>query len=213
MSDAFPSRPDLDSHPDRVSWNGRHAGARPAAELRPLIRRALDLGVPAGPVLELACGVSGSALALALAGFRVTAMDISDYALRQLQGAADRLGVAGLLRPVQADLAGQELPREAFALVCATFFWDPVVFARAHRAVAPGGVLAWEAVTSAGDGSRPGSKPWLARPDEPALLLPPSFRVVESTVWDPPPVPGRPDGADRHSTVRLLARRADRLRS
>lgn len=50
----------------------------------------LQFGVPEGPVLELACGRSGTALGLTAAGRCVTAIDVSDTALVQLELEATR---------------------------------------------------------------------------------------------------------------------------
>ena len=53
---------DLAGHPDRLRWNARYAaGDAGSFAPHPLAVRALALQVPTGPVLELACGPSGSA--------------------------------------------------------------------------------------------------------------------------------------------------------
>ncbi len=61
-----------------------------------------------------------------------------------------------------------------------TGFWDIDLFAAATRAVMPGGVLAWEALTTGALGSRPAMPArWCLRPGEPASLLPPGYRVLD----------------------------------
>jgi SAM-dependent methyltransferase len=205
---AFTPQQSLEAHPDRVSWNGRHARSQPDLEAHPLAHAALELGIPDGPVLELACGVSGNALALAEAGHQVTAVDISDLALQQLNEAARRLGLAAAIHPVHADLASLELAQEAYVLVLCTYYWETEVFRQAHHAIAPGGILAWETVTSIDDDPQPRRERWLPHPDEPARLLPGRFQVIENTqrtgqFGEDIRCRGR-----RHSTVRLLARKA-----
>ena len=65
-------------HPDRIKWNVKYGtGFVPSFRPNPLAPRALALGLPDGPVADLACGPSGSALLAAEQGRRVTAVDVS----------------------------------------------------------------------------------------------------------------------------------------
>src|SRR5215831_11125438 len=84
----------LAGHPDRVRWNARYESRRPVSfEPHPLAAAALSLRLPDGPVADLACGPSGSALLAAAAGRRVTAVDISEVALDLLAAEAGRRGL------------------------------------------------------------------------------------------------------------------------
>lgn len=97
--------PALREHPNRVDWNARYERAGSAhAPFAPVpwLADVLRAGVPDGPVLELASGRSGTALALAAHGRQVTAIDVSDVALLQLDSEAVRRGVADRLRPTWA---------------------------------------------------------------------------------------------------------------
>ncbi len=155
--------------------------------------------VPAGPVADLACGPSGSALLAAAHGRQVTAVDVSAVALDLLGQEARRRGLADRIILVHADLAQWRPDPAGYALVLCTGFWDPAVFAVAARAVAPGGVLGWEAFTEAAREARPTLDPaWCLGPGEPAARLPAGFTVL--TQQDQP----GPDHGDRR---RLLARR------
>lgn len=61
----------LADHPDRIRWNAKYECADPTeAVFAPIswLGDVLQFGVPEGPVLELACGRSGTALGLAAAG-------------------------------------------------------------------------------------------------------------------------------------------------
>jgi SAM-dependent methyltransferase len=123
---------------DRARWNARYDGFPATFAAHPLAVAALARPLPAGPVLDLACGASGSALALAAAGRQVTAVDISDVALDLLAAEAWRRGLAGLIDLVHADL-GRWRPEPArYALVLCTGYWDREVFAAASAAVATG---------------------------------------------------------------------------
>ncbi len=173
--------PELADHPDRLRWNARYSqGARPSFAAHSLAARALALPVPDGPVLELACGPSGSALLAAAQGHPVTAVDASDVALGLLQDEACRRGLDGLITPVHADLGAWRPPPAAYAVVLCTGYWDRTVFAPACHAVCPGGVLAWEALTEAARRERPHiPAEWCVRQGEPASLLPPGFDLVD----------------------------------
>jgi SAM-dependent methyltransferase len=141
-----------DDNGDAARWNARYAARPPTFEPHPLVAEALAAGLPGGPVLELACGRSGSALTLARQGRRVIAVDVADVGLRQLRAEAERRGLAHRVCCVQADLGAGVPVRGAFALVLTTLFWDPDVYRLARRFVAPGGLLGWEALAWTEDG-------------------------------------------------------------
>lgn len=205
--------PELAGNPDRLRWNARYArraggaegGASPLFAPHPLALLALSppgAPLPEGPVLDLACGPSGSALAAASTGREVTAVDISEVALGLLEGEAGRRGLSGLITVVHADLGAWRPPGRRYALVLCTGYWDREVFVPAAEAVTAGGLLAWEAFTLDARRTRPALPvPWCLRPGEPASLLPPGFSVIEQR-----DLPDRTGGGS-HPRRRLLARR------
>ena len=188
-----------DSHPDRLRWNARYSsGFTPSFTPHPLASRALAMDLPGGPVADLACGPSGSALLAAQAGRQVTAVDISEIALGMLGEQALRRGLDALITIVQMDLAAWRPEPRSYVLVLCTGFWDPGVFTRAAGAVAAGGLLGWEAFTLAATKTRPLLPPdWCLGDGEPASLLPAGFTVLDQ----------HEAGARRQ----LLARRTSRL--
>lgn len=131
----------------------------PSFTPHPLAVAALAAGLPAGPVADLACGPSGSALLAAAAGRQVTAVDVADVALDLLDREAQHRGLGGLITLVHADLSTWRPPPDGFALVLATGFWDRAAFATAAGAVRPGGLLGWEAFTIAARRARPSLRP------------------------------------------------------
>ena len=190
----------LAGHQDRLRWNARY-GDRFAASFtpHPLAVRALAIGPPDGPALDLACGPSGSALLAAQAGRAVTAVDVSEVALRLLGAQARRRGLGDLITLVQADLTAWHPQRGGYALVLCTGYWDRAVFALAADAVASGGLLGWEAFTTEARLARPGLRAqWCLGPGEPAALLPAGFEVLAAE-----DIADGEQGARR----RLLARR------
>ena len=195
-----PVPPELAGHPDRLKWNARYSGITPSFSPHPLAGQALALAMPDGPVLELACGPSGSALLAATAGRPVTAVDASDVGLGLLAAEARRRGLDGLITPVLADLGSWRPPAATFSLVLCTGYWDRAIFSPAASAVRDGGLLAWEALTEAARRDRPHlPAEWCVGPGEPASLLPAGFVVLSQQDAGPEPPPRR----------RLLARRGD----
>jgi SAM-dependent methyltransferase len=191
--------PELTGHRDRLRWNGRYEVASPSFEPHPLAVRALALPLPDGPVADLACGASGSALLAAAVGRQVTAVDVSELALGLLAREAGRRGLGNLITVVQADLRTWVPEPGSYALVLCTGYWDQAVFAVAAGAVAAGGALAWQAFTADARRARPGlCADWCLGPGEPASLLPGGFDVLDER-----------DQPDRQSGTRrfLLARR------
>jgi SAM-dependent methyltransferase len=185
MKDAAPEPA---GHPDRDKWNakyGKHTG--PSFTPHRLAVRALSLPLPEGPVLDLACGPSGSALLAAARGRHVIAVDISEVALGLLGEEAARRGLRDLVTLVHADLR-EWRPRPAgCSLVLCTGYWDRDLFAAAAAAVRPGGALAGEAFTLEARRDRPHlPEAWCLGPDEPASLLPPGFTVADDLPRDSP---------------------------
>ena len=185
---------------DRIKWNAKYgAGFVPSFRPHPLAALALAAGLPDGPVADLACGPSGSALLTAERGRRVTAVDVSEVALGLLGAEARRRGLDHLITLVHADLSVWAPQSRSYALVLAIGFWDANVFRTAAGAVTDGGLLAWEALTAEARWRHPDLPPeFCVGPGEPASLLPPGFGVLDQSE-----VPGR----DRR---RLLARRPGR---
>jgi SAM-dependent methyltransferase len=204
MCDRDSMRP-VREHPDRMRWNARFATQQPTFELHPLVPAALEAGFPAGPVLELACGRSGNALALAAAGRHVVAVDISDVALAQLAVEAERRDLGERVECVLADLSGYDAGVDRFGMVLATFFWDEAVFRSGCRALLPGGLVGWEALTRPLDDdglTRPlddvdRSRPWFVEHGGLSSRLPPGFDVLLEEMHT----------SNRHYSTRLLARR------
>jgi SAM-dependent methyltransferase len=197
--------PELADNPDRLRWNDRYGSESYGRSFapHPLARLALGMPLVAGPVLELACGPSGSALLAADRGRRVAAVDVSEVALGLLVAEARRRHLEDLITAVQADLTTWQPPQQAYALVLSIGYWDTAVFAVAAGVVAPGGLIAWEALTSAARRRHP-SLPaeWCMAPGEPGSLLPPGFEVISQHDVGPEPAVRR----------RLLARRTARER-
>lgn len=95
--------------------------------------------------LDVACGRGRHALALARAGYRVTALDMQLDALRRLQASSRHEGLAIQLACV--DLTAMPLPRDTFELIVVTRYLDRTLFPALRAALLPGGVLLYETFT------------------------------------------------------------------
>jgi SAM-dependent methyltransferase len=170
-------------HPDRIRWNAKYGtGFVPSFRPHPLAARALALGLPDGPLADLACGPSGAALMAAEQGRRVTAVDVSEVALGLLGAEAERRGLGHLITLVHADLSAWAPAPRSYALVLGIGFWDAAVFRAAAAAVADGGLLAWEALTAEALRTHVSLPPgWCLAPGEPASLLPHGFDVLDQS--------------------------------
>jgi SAM-dependent methyltransferase len=102
--------------------------------------------VPAGRALDLGCGEGGDAVWLAERGWRVTAVDVSETALRRAVDEADNRGIGDRIAFERHDLS-DSFPEGTFDLVSAQFLHStvrlerPAILRNAARAVAPGGLL------------------------------------------------------------------------
>lgn len=99
------------------------------------------LGRP-GRALDLACGAGRNALHLARGGWRVLAVDLSREGLCRLVRRARAGGLPVL--PVRAELPRLGLRPGAFDLVVNTHFLSRPTFPLIRRALAPGGLVAFE---------------------------------------------------------------------
>lgn len=131
-------------------WNARYAGEDYAYGTEPndfLVAQAALL--PAGlPVLCLADGEGRNGVWLAGRGFEVTSVDVAQQGLDKAQALAQRAGVS--LRTVRADVMQYELGENRWGAIVSIFLHLPqraraALLARCVRALAPGGVLVFEA--------------------------------------------------------------------
>nr|VFK53345.1 MAG: Methyltransferase domain-containing protein [Candidatus Kentron sp. TUN]VFK69678.1 MAG: Methyltransferase domain-containing protein [Candidatus Kentron sp. TUN] len=173
----------MKNHPDRTRWNKKYreriiSDFSPSALFSAFSETIPPGAIPPGDVLELACGASGTALALASQGRQIMAVDVSDVGLALLAEEIEKHDLVGKIQLVQDDLVTWSPPRGDFALVICSFYWDRIVFGYAHELVMPGGYIAWEGFSPACVKYRSAS-PYAMQEEEPLALLPKSFAVIE----------------------------------
>lgn len=124
----------------RKRWNARYAQGR-VSPLHATLVRFYRLA-PVGRALELACGTGTDALFLALRGFQVDALDISEVAIRQAKARARAEGVH--VRFFVCDAANFAFPPETYDLVVNFSFLERRTFPLIVRTLKPGGLLIFE---------------------------------------------------------------------
>ncbi|MEV0221043.1 class I SAM-dependent methyltransferase [Streptomyces sp. NPDC050704] len=146
-----------------------------------LVTEVTDL--PPGQALDVGCGEGADAVWLARCGWQVTAVDISEVALRRASTATD---VQGRVVWTRADLLTVPPPAGAFDLVSVQYF--PLKRQPGHAAlrgllaaVAPGGTLLFathalgDLIPRQEDGFDPAD---YYQPDDIAQLLGPAWNMV-----------------------------------
>jgi tellurite methyltransferase len=144
------SRPECDG--ERERWNRRYA-ERGVDALRRLPAQWLadneDLlaGPPGRRALDIACGDGRNAGYLAGLGLVVDAVDISDVAVAAVGAAAAERQVA--VNPLRVDLACEPLPAANYDVIVQFNYLQRSLFPALPGALAPGGLLVVETMTSA----------------------------------------------------------------
>lgn len=108
------------------------------------------MGIAPRTLCDCACGTGAMSVRFAQRGIRVTGVDLSGDMLELARQKALRRGVQAMF--VRQDMCALELPRPVDALVCAcdgvNYLLDDdrlrAFFARARRALKPGGALAFD---------------------------------------------------------------------
>jgi len=114
-----------------------------------LIRHRHRLG--RGEALDIACGRGRNALLLAESGYRVTAVDYSGVALKQLEQEAHKRGLQ--VETIHCDLEQQpELPQKQFDLIINFFYLHRPLLPQLLLNVKPGGLALIRTFTTAGNG-------------------------------------------------------------
>ena len=137
--------PATSSHASRTRWNRRWTEERAQPSPAPsefLVGEVERL--PPGTALDLACGAGWNAVWLARHGWRVTAVDFSEAALRMARALAADAGVT--VEWIEADAVVWTPPSRAYDLVCVLYLQLPAAerrsaLAHAAAAVRPGGTL------------------------------------------------------------------------
>ena len=159
------------SQSDAARWEARYqAGsaayaAQPSAFVLDWLPR-----LPRGRALDVACGLGATAIAMAEAGFDVTAVDIAPTALARASEQATRRGVN--VDWQCADVSDLRLPVAQYDLIVNIHFVNRDLLAQFAEALRPGGhVLFEQHLRWPTPVAGPGSNHFRLRPGELAHLL------------------------------------------
>ena len=187
------------SDADRDRWNAKYESGEYAERVHPspLLAAWIDR-LPRGRALDVACGLGRNAVHLALNGYAVDAMDISDVALAKARERARAAGVG--VNWIEIDLQRPDIARDTYDVVVAARFLERPLIPRLVDSLRPGGHVVYEHhyITPVDVGG-PKSTRFRARPNE-LLERFRELRVLfyeEGTVADP-------DGS-RMALARLVA--------
>ena len=95
-------------------------GDQPSAALAAYLQQISE----SGEALDLGAGAGRDTIALATAGYRVRAVDLSDRGLARIQQRAADAGVSHLVETQAADVRKVEMPRSKYAAIVATTVLD-----------------------------------------------------------------------------------------
>jgi SAM-dependent methyltransferase len=129
----------------RERWDAKWLERGETANVEPNATLAAEVAhLEPGRALDVACGAGRHAIWLASLGWRVTAVDFSEVALRLGRRRAAERGVA--VEWIRADLTEWEPPHASFDLVVVAFLQLPpkerrVVLRRSAATLAPGGTI------------------------------------------------------------------------
>jgi len=132
---------------NRQAWNERYAAQPLLWDIDPGPFLSGEVGgVAPGRALDLGAGEGRTALWLADAGWKVTAVDFSDVAIERGRRRAESAGVAGAIEWVREDLADYSPAGRTFDLILSMFVHLPAPERRrmlglAADSLAPGGVI------------------------------------------------------------------------
>ena len=150
---------------DRDRWDPKHAARGAAEPAPPAALHGREALLPVGGrALDVACGLGGVAVWLALRGFDVDAVDVSPVALAAVADLAAAHGVGDRVRGLGHDLDDGLPPGlSGHAVIVCQRFRDPRLYPQLRAALAPGGLLVVTVLSRVGSAS---TGPYRAEPGE-----------------------------------------------
>lgn len=131
-------------------------GSTPSAALRAILEQT----GAGGDAIDLGAGAGRDTIALAVAGYDVTAVDLSQRGLQRVQQRAAEAGVSGRIKTLVADVREVEMQPSSYAGIVATTVLDHIpaedaidVWKRMAAAVSDQGFLFVEVHTTEDPGS------------------------------------------------------------
>lgn len=133
----------LEVKSDRKRWDERYKFKEFALgkEPNPFLKRHLG-SLPGGKALDLATGDGRNAVFLALHGYDVDAVDISEVGLRKARKLASAVGVK--INTILADLDVYSIKKEAYDLIADFYFLNRRLIPKIRQGLKKGGRVIFE---------------------------------------------------------------------
>ena len=128
---------------DQRRWDERFKGKRFAfgKEPNPFLKKHIRL-LPKGKALDIATGEGRNAVFLALRGFDVDAIDISDVGLRKTRRLARAMGAK--LHTILADLDAYQIEKERYDLIANFYYLNHRLIPKIKKGLKKGGKIVFE---------------------------------------------------------------------
>lgn len=144
---------------DKERWNRRHVEKPMRKSVEPIITKYIDLATK-GKALDIACGIGRNTHYLLEKGFVVDAVDLSDYALAQVQNSKQ-------INKIEVDLDSYNLQKNEYDLIININYLSRRLFPQIKEALKPNGLLIFETfIVAHGDFKQPANPEYLLRVNE-----------------------------------------------
>lgn len=133
-------------HEDKARWNEKYLSKPMPDEASEILKKNLPLAKK-GRALDIACGMGRNTHYLAEQGFKVDAVDLSDYALSKVEDHEN-------INKIEADLDSYKFEIEAYELILKINYLDRKMFPKIIKALKKGGLFIYETFveTQTGEG-------------------------------------------------------------
>lgn len=144
---------------DKERWNIRHVEKPMRTNVEPIIEKYIDLARK-GKALDIACGIGRNTHFLAEKGFKVDAVDFSDYALSQVKNEE-------AITKIEVDLDSCDLQKNEYDLIVNINYLSRRLLPQIKEALKPDGLLIFETfIVAHGDFNQPANPEYLLRVNE-----------------------------------------------
>jgi SAM-dependent methyltransferase len=159
---------------DKERWNIRHVTKPMKHTVSPILENYIKYA-KVGNALDLACGTGRNSHFLEKFGFKIDAVDLSDYALSQIKESPNII-------KIEVDLDEYDLEKEKYDLILNTNYLNRRLMAQMIDALKEGGLLIFETFIEAHDKPEQGSMnpDYLLQKDE----LPKVFRDLDIIFYE-----------------------------
>lgn len=144
---------------DKERWNRRHVEKPMRSSVEPIVEKYISLA-NIGEALDIACGIGRNTHFIASRGFRVDAVDISDYALGEIKNDES-------IKKIETDLDSYNLEYDKYDLIININYLSRRLFPQIKEALRRDGILIFETfIVAHGDFAQPANPEFLLRKNE-----------------------------------------------